>query len=58
MTDSTRDITRTQVPLRLDSALLPEIDARAKALGISRNQWFENMARWCLDNTVTIERRS
>jgi hypothetical protein len=51
------DITK-QVALRLPSDLISLIDARAEALGISRNQWFENMARWVLANTHTIIKRS
>lgn len=45
---------RTQVPLRLDADLLPEIDARceqaSKTTGrkISRNEWFNNMSRWII----------
>jgi len=48
---------KTMVSMRLPEELLEEVDARAKALGINRSQWFENMTRWVLANTVTIEQR-
>jgi predicted HicB family RNase H-like nuclease len=54
---ATSDITKTQFALRLPDDVLEQVDARAKHLGISRNQWFENMARWVLAHTYTIEER-
>jgi len=54
MPDITGDSTRTQIALRIPAPLMVEVDARAEALGISRNQWFENMARWCIANTATV----
>jgi metal-responsive CopG/Arc/MetJ family transcriptional regulator len=55
MSDITDTTARIPIALRLPEDLLPGVDERAKALGISRNQWFENMTRWVLDNTVTIQ---
>jgi hypothetical protein len=49
---SVGDITK-QVSLRLPAHQLNEVDERAEALGISRNQWFENMLDWVLLNTYT-----
>jgi predicted HicB family RNase H-like nuclease len=51
------DTTKTQFNLRLPDDMLEQVDERAKALGISRNQWYENMTRWVLANTYTIEQR-
>ena len=52
------DITRTQFALRLPADMVEEVDVRAKALNLSRNQWYENMTRWVLDNTHTVEEKS
>lgn len=49
--------TRIQCNLRLPQDLIEGIDARREPLNISRNQWIENMARWCLANTQTIAAR-
>ena len=51
--------TKSKAPfnLRMDYQMLAEVDARAEALGISRNEWFSNMTRWVLENTQTIESR-
>jgi predicted HicB family RNase H-like nuclease len=46
------DITK-QFALRLPDELVEAVDLRASALGISRNQWYENMTRWVLVNTYT-----
>lgn len=54
MADTTN---RIQCNLRLPEDLLAQVDARREKLGISRNQWFENMTSWCLENTVTIKER-
>ena len=51
------DITRTQFVLRLPQDMLTEVDRRREALGLSRNQWYENMTRWVLINTETIATR-
>ena len=48
---------KQQIALRLDAELLKQVDERAQALGLSRNQWFENMTRWVLANTQTVEDR-
>jgi hypothetical protein len=45
------DINRTQFALRLPADLIEDVDKRAEALHISRNQWYENMTRWVLANT-------
>ena len=55
MTDTTSDTKHFN--LRLPSDLMLEVDRRAENLGISRNQWYENMTRWVLVNTYTIEQR-
>lgn len=49
----------TKIPfnLRLSKDLLTQVDERAEALGLSRNQWYENMTRWVLANTATIKER-
>jgi metal-responsive CopG/Arc/MetJ family transcriptional regulator len=54
----TRSDAKVAFNLRLPLELVDELDERAKALGISRNQWFSNMTRWVLENTETIERRT
>jgi metal-responsive CopG/Arc/MetJ family transcriptional regulator len=46
--------TKTQLALRLPQDLVAKVDERAENLGISRNQWFENMTRWVLENTRTV----
>jgi predicted HicB family RNase H-like nuclease len=51
------DITKTQFVLRLPEGVVEQVDARAEALQISRNQWYENMTRWVLENTHTIKQR-
>jgi len=51
------DTTRVPFNLRLPPGLVKDVDERAKNLGISRNQWFENMTEWVLANTYTIQRR-
>lgn len=43
--------TKTAFNLRLPKELLEQVDDRAEAVGISRNQWFESMTRWVLANT-------
>jgi predicted HicB family RNase H-like nuclease len=50
------DITQ-QIVLRLPKVMVQAVDRRAKNLGLSRNQWYENMTRWVLKNTVTVEKR-
>jgi metal-responsive CopG/Arc/MetJ family transcriptional regulator len=52
----TSDSTKV-ISLRLPADLVEKVDGRAKPLGISRNQWFENMTSWCLENTATIKER-
>lgn len=49
----------TKIPfnLRLPKDMLDEVDRRADALGMSRNQWFANMTGWVLANTHTVEAR-
>ena len=54
-TNPESDTKRTPFNLRLPAGHVAEVDARAEALGLSRNQWYENMTRWVLDNTVTID---
>jgi predicted HicB family RNase H-like nuclease len=49
--------TKTQFNLRLPEDMVAQVDDRAKNLKISRNQWYENMTRWVLVNTYTIEER-
>jgi predicted HicB family RNase H-like nuclease len=49
------DITK-QFVLRLPVELVEEVDARAKEVGISRNQWFERCARWGLDRKKQDEK--
>jgi len=44
-----------QIALRIDSDLVKEVDARiaqlkAEGKSISRNQWFENMTRWVVED--------
>ena len=48
------DTTKTPFNLRLPKDLLDQVDRRAEDLGLSRNQWYENMTRWVLANTHTI----
>jgi metal-responsive CopG/Arc/MetJ family transcriptional regulator len=48
---------KQQLALRLPEDMLEQVDERAKNLGISRNQWFENMTGWVLVNTHTVEAR-
>jgi predicted HicB family RNase H-like nuclease len=55
MTDTTSDT--KPFNLRLPADVVEQVDARAKNLGYSRNQWFENMTRWVLESTYTIEQR-
>ena len=55
MADTTSDT--KPFNLRLPADVVQQVDARAKNLGLSRNQWFENMTRWVLDNTHTIQSR-
>ena len=52
------DTTRIPFNVRLPEDLLAEVDRRRDALGISRNQWYENMTRWVLANTETIQKRT
>lgn len=47
------DSSKTQMALRLPTHLVAQVDQRAEALGISRNQWYENMTDWVLSNTYT-----
>lgn len=52
--------TRAQLPLRIDRAILAQIDARIEMVNarktrdkeptISRNDWFCNMAKWTIEN--------
>jgi hypothetical protein len=47
----TETVEKTQIALRIDPELLAQIDARialmkSKGKNLSRNQWFENMTRW------------
>lgn len=51
------DITQ-QIVLRLPKDLVAAVDRRAKLGGLSRNQWFERMARWVLINTHRIEKKT
>lgn len=51
------DSTKTQVALRLRKDLIEQVDARADQLGISRNQWFENMVSWAVTDTRTNEEK-
>lgn len=51
------DTKKTAFNIRLDPDMLGQVDERAQELGISRNEWFNNMTRWCLKNTYTIEQR-
>ncbi|HMC98044.1 MAG TPA: ribbon-helix-helix domain-containing protein [Flavobacteriales bacterium] len=46
-------MTKSMISFRLTDELLAQVDERAKKLGISRSQWFENMTRWVLVNTYT-----
>ena len=46
---------RPMVSMRLPDEQLAQVDARAKALGINRTQWFENMLSFVLENTYTVE---
>lgn len=57
MSDTTRESAKTQFNLRLTDDLLTQVDARAKNLNISRNEWFANMTRWVLANTKTVTDR-
>lgn len=49
------DTDRISLQLRIDTDLLPAIDARCAQASattgrkISRNQWFNNMARWVVE---------
>ena len=45
------------ISMRLPTELVAQLDARAKNRGINRTEWFENMTRWVLENTYTIEQR-
>jgi metal-responsive CopG/Arc/MetJ family transcriptional regulator len=44
---------RSVVSFRLPDELLAEVDRRAKNLGLTRSQWYENMTRWVLVQTYT-----
>lgn len=44
---------RTVVSFRLPDEMVREVDKRAKNLGLTRSQWYENMTRWVLVNTYT-----
>jgi predicted HicB family RNase H-like nuclease len=49
--------TKTPFNVRMDPDMLAQVDERAQELGVSRNEWLNNMTRWCLRNTYTIEQR-
>lgn len=51
------DTKRLMVSMRLPEEMVEQVDARAKNLGITRTQWYENMTSWVLENTYTIESR-
>lgn len=53
------DITveKVQIALRLPAGLVEGIDVRAKELGLSRNQWMENMTEWVLINSQLVDTR-
>jgi hypothetical protein len=57
MADTNSDAMKVPFNLRLSGDMVKEVDARAEALGLSRNQWFANMTGWVLANTHTIESR-
>lgn len=57
MTNTDSGPTRNEVKLRLPANLIAGIDERREVLGISRNQWIENMVHWALDHTVLIQQR-
>ena len=44
------DITKKVFVVRLPEDLLKVVDERAKARGISRNEWFTRMTKWVLAN--------
>lgn len=52
------DTTKVAFNLRLPKELVDEVDERAGKLGLSRNQWYENMTIWVLDHTETVKARS
>jgi predicted HicB family RNase H-like nuclease len=41
---------KKSILLRLPEDLVKKADARAKERGMSRNQWFENMTKWVVEN--------
>jgi hypothetical protein len=43
-------MTKQQIAVRLDEGLLKEIDARAKEVGLSRNEWIEKSSKWVIHN--------
>lgn len=52
------DITKKQFALRLPEELLAQVDARAKAKGLSRNQWFERMTRHATGDAPVNENKA
>ena len=43
--------------MRLPDDLIAVVDERARNLGLSRTQWFENLLRWTFANTEAIKDR-
>lgn len=49
---------RRQINQRLDSEDIEKIEARAKKIGIGRNEWIERAIRWALSQPETERPRT